>query len=98
MLAILYLLVAIWIGDVLCRRFLAYGSVVHRLACAIVIGLVVSTWVNYLGAAVPVYFYPRWPVPLLSGNILFLLFAYGVWRFWPLDPGLFLPRPPGRTR
>jgi sugar lactone lactonase YvrE len=95
MLAILYLLVAIWIGDVLCRRFLAFGSVLHRLACAFVVGLVVSTWVNYIGVAAA----PQAPFPLLRGNLLFLLFVFAVWKWWKHDePATFLPRPPGRAR
>jgi streptogramin lyase len=94
MLAILYLLVAVWIGDVLCRRFLAFGSVLHRLACAFVVGLVVSTWVNYMGVAVA----PRAPLPLLRGNLLFLVFAFAVWKWWKREPATFLPRPPGRAR
>src|ERR1043166_4598978 len=98
MLAILYLLVAVWVGDVLCRRFLAFASVLHRLSCAVVVGLVVSTRGNYLAAARPVCFFPRWPVPLMSGNLLFLVFVYALWRYWPRDPGMFLLRPPGRAR
>src|SRR5256885_706016 len=98
MLAILYLLVAVWIGDVLCRRFLAFCSGVHRAAPAFVVGLVVSTRGTDLGGALPVSVYPRLPAPLLGGDVLFLAFAFAVWRLWPREPAMFLPRPPGRAR
>jgi DNA-binding beta-propeller fold protein YncE len=94
MLAILYLLVAVWIGDVLCRRFLAFGSVLHRLACAFVVGLVTSTWVTYLGVAA----WPHSPIPLLGGDLLWLVFAFAIWRWWKREPATYLPRPPGRAR
>src|SRR5262245_33330686 len=93
MLALLYLAAAVWIGDVFSRRFFSFGSLLHRLASAFIVGLLVSTWVNFLGVSL----YPRSPVPLLGGNLLFIAFVYAVWRFVPRTPATWLPRPPGRA-
>lgn len=94
MLAILYLIAAIWIGDVICRRFFSYGSFLHRAAAAVLVGLILSTWVTYLGVAA----YPRSPIPLLGGDLLFLAFLAAVWKLWRREPATYLPRPPGRAR
>jgi DNA-binding beta-propeller fold protein YncE len=93
MLAILYLIAAVWLGDVLCRRFLSFGSVVHRLSAAFVVGVLVSTWITYLGVAA----FPRSPIPFLAGDVLFAAVVYVTWRFWPRAPAAFLPRPPGHA-
>jgi hypothetical protein len=92
MLAILYLAVAVWLGDVLCRRFLAFASVIHRASAAIVVGILVSTWITYLAAAA----FPRAPQPLLIGNLLFATLAGAVIFLLRGGGAEWRPRPPGR--
>src|SRR5688500_4122231 len=92
MLSILYLLLAIWIGDILSRRVFPFASILRRMASAFIVGIFVCTWVNYLGVCL----YPRSPVPLLGGNLAFIVFVYFVARYFPREPAQWLPRPPGR--
>jgi hypothetical protein len=92
MLALLYLLAAVWIGDVVARRFFAFGSVLHRLAAAFIVGLLLSTWVTYLGVSL----YPGSPVPLLGGNLLFAALVLAAFRYVRRAPATWLPRPAGR--
>jgi hypothetical protein len=93
MLVLIYLGVAFWVGDLLCRTFFRFMSVLHRASAAVLVGLLVSSWVTFLGASA----FGRSPVPLVAGNILFVLFAVGVGRFWPREPAQWQPRPPGRA-
>ncbi len=74
MLAIVYLLIALLIGDQLCRRFFTFTSLPHRLAADLLIGLLVCTWASYLAALVF-----AWTAnPMLYGNIVFFAAAFGI--------------------
>ena len=48
MLALIYLALAIYIGDFLCRRFYRFVSIGHRSAAAVITGLLISSWFTYL--------------------------------------------------
>src|ERR1051325_2056546 len=95
MLAIIYLAVATYFGDVICRRFFWFLSVQHRLATGFLIGLLLSTWITFLTAVV----FHGTGQPLLLANLIFaLIFAAVAFasRRWPsknLD--VRADRPPG---
>src|SRR5437868_3339302 len=106
MLALIYLGLAICVGDFLCRRFYRFVSVAHRCAAAILVGLLVSSWFTYL-AGLAFAWTPR---PLLWGNLLFFVAAIALlsWPVWKrkIKSGqtapdlhhrsdLYLPRPKG---
>ena len=74
MLALIYLGLALCLGDFLCRRFYRFVSVPHRCATAVLVGLLVSSWFTYLGGLA----FARFWRPLLWGNALFFLTAIGV--------------------
>src|SRR5881392_1423155 len=74
MLALIYLALAIYLGDFLCRRFYRFISVAHRLAAAVLVGLLVSSWFTYLAGLL----FTRAPQPLLWGNLLFFLATIAV--------------------
>jgi hypothetical protein len=93
MLAFLYLAMAVGLGDALCRRFLRFGSAIHRWSTAFVVGLVGATWITYIGAAL----FPRAAQPLLFGNLLFAVTAGALLVLLRGRPAEMLPRPPGRT-
>ena len=77
MLALIYLGLAIALGDLLCRRFYRFVSTAHRWAAAILVGILLSTWFTYLaGLALA-----QTPEPLLSADVLFFVFASGA-IFW----------------
>jgi DNA-binding beta-propeller fold protein YncE len=80
MLALIYLALAIYLGDFLCRRFYRFTSIVHRLGAAIIIGLLISSWVTYLAALL----FTRAKQPLLWGDALFFVAAFTVlcWSLW----------------
>jgi DNA-binding beta-propeller fold protein YncE len=67
MLALIYLGLAVCLGDFLCRRFYPMVSAAHRCAAAILVGLLVSSWFTYL-AGLAFAWASR---PLLWGNLLF---------------------------
>jgi sugar lactone lactonase YvrE len=71
MLALIYLALAIAVGDLLCRRFYRFVSVPHRCAAATLVGLVLGTWFTYL-AGLACY---RTAEPLLWADILFFVAA-----------------------
>jgi DNA-binding beta-propeller fold protein YncE len=71
MLALIYLGLAICVGDLLCRRFYQFASVAHRLAAAVMTGLLVSSWFTYLAGLL----FTRAKQPLLWGNALFFVVA-----------------------
>lgn len=73
MLAILYLIIATAIGDLLGRRFLRFVSLPHRLASAFLIGIILSTWFTYLSA----YAFLSLSNPMLWANVLFFVVAVG---------------------
>src|ERR1051325_1424390 len=69
MLALVYLGLAIALGDVLCRRFYRFVSLPHRCAAAILVGPLLSAWITYLAALA----FSRTSEPLLWADLLFLL-------------------------
>lgn len=73
MFALIYLIVMVFVGDLICRRFYSFVSLPHRLAAAFLSGLLVSTWFTYLGA----FLFSRSSQPLLWGNVLFFAAAIG---------------------
>src|SRR6266446_6318690 len=108
MLALIYLGLAVCLGDFLCRRFYPLVSAAHRCAAAILVGLLVSSWFTYL-AGLAFFWTSR---PLLWANLLFFVAAVVLlsWPKWKgrilktapdeayLKPSkLFLPRPRGSS-
>jgi DNA-binding beta-propeller fold protein YncE len=77
MLALIYLSLAVYLGDHLCRRFYRFVSVPHRLAAAFLVGLLASSWFTYLAARL----FARTSNPMLWGNIAFFIIAAGA-IFW----------------
>jgi DNA-binding beta-propeller fold protein YncE len=77
MLALIYLGVAIALGDLLCRRFYRFVSIPHRWAAAVIVGVVLSTWFTYLA----VLAFSHLAQPLLSADLLFFVVAAGA-IFW----------------
>lgn len=67
MLAIIYLIAAALLGDVICRRFFRFVSLPHRLAAAFLTGLLISTWATYLFSLA----FASTENPLLWGNLFF---------------------------
>ncbi len=67
MLALIYLAVAICVGDLLCRRFYRFVSSAHRLAAAVLVGLLLSSWSTYLLALV----FAQTAKPLLWADLCF---------------------------
>lgn len=47
MLALIYLALAIYIGDFLCRRSYWFVSIGHRSTAAVITGLLISSWFTY---------------------------------------------------
>src|SRR6266516_5935244 len=80
MLALIYFGLAICLGDFLCRRFYQFVSVAHRIAAAVLVGLLVSSWFTYL-AGLAFAWASR---PLLWGNLLFFIAAVALlsWPRW----------------
>ena len=72
MLALIYLILAIYLGDQLSRRFFRYVSVAHRWATAVIVGLLLSTWLTYVTA----WAFRHTSMPLLWGDLCF--FVIGV--------------------
>src|SRR5262249_30226653 len=69
MLALVYLALTFWIGDLICRRFCRFTSALHRAAGAFLVGLLATTWFTYLSARI----FTATTRPLLWGNLLLLL-------------------------
>ena len=69
MLALIYLALAICLGDFLCRRFYQFVSVPHRCATAVLVGLLISSWFTYLAGLA----FARFWRPLLWGDALFFV-------------------------
>jgi DNA-binding beta-propeller fold protein YncE len=80
MLALIYLALAVCLGDLLCRQFYRFVSVAHRCATAVLVGLLVSSWFTYLAGLAFAHFWR----PLLWGDALFFVTAIGVlaWPIW----------------
>lgn len=80
MLALIYLALAIGLGDFLSRRFYRFVSVPHRCATAVLVGLLVSSWFTYLGGLACARFWR----PLLWGDAIFFVAVIAVlcWPKW----------------
>ena len=74
MVALIYLGLAIALGDLLCRRFYRFVSVPHRYAGAILVGILLSTWFTYLAGLA----FAHTAEPLLWGDLLFFVAAAAV--------------------
>ena len=102
MLALLYLSLAIYLGDQLCRRFFRFVSFAHRAAAAVLVGLLLSSWFTYITA----WMFRRTSRPLLWGDLCFFAAATGtIWflnrrarRGLEKHPEFIEPRPPGSAR
>jgi hypothetical protein len=92
MLALIYLALAICLGDLLCRRFYEFISFAHRCAAAVLVGLVVSSWFTYLAGLL----FARTQQPLLWGNLLFFLTTVAVLTWSARQQKTKAPAP-GRT-
>jgi len=71
MLAFVYLAVATYLGDCLCRRFYRFISLPHRWAAAFLIGILVSTWCTYSLAIV--FTFAGTAQPLAWANLFYFL-------------------------
>jgi DNA-binding beta-propeller fold protein YncE len=95
MLALLYLGLAIYLGDQLCRRFFRFLSVAQRCASAVLVGLLASSWFTYLAS----WIFKGTQRPLLWGDLCFFLVAIGsIWlvrRRAPRAARFIRPRVPG---
>ena len=78
MLALVFLGVAVCLGDRICRRFYPFVSNQHRWAAAFIVGLIVAGWVTYLTALA----FGHSALPLFWGNLCFFGVAIGVFT-WP---------------
>src|SRR6058998_1975791 len=96
MLALLYLGLAIALGDLLCRRFYRFVSVPHRYAGAILVGIFFSTWFTYLAGLA----FAHTTEPLLCADGVFFGTAagamYSLSRKAP-EVRMIEPRAPGRA-
>src|SRR5215831_16974660 len=95
MLALIYLGLAIALGDLLCRRFYRFLSFPHRCAAAILAGILLSTLGTYVAASI----FSRAPQPLLWADLLFLVTSAAT-IFWfskrPCKVRTIESRAPGR--
>ena len=97
MLAFVYLAVAIYFGDRICRRLFQFISIQHRIATAFLVGLLVSSWITYLSALAGA----RLRQPLVAGDLSFLvLFVLACYKLPKQKPvrfeGAVGARPDGR--
>src|ERR1051326_8012537 len=74
MLALVYLAVAVCLGDRICRRFYAFVSIPHRLAAAFIVGMLVAGWITYLTALA----FGHTSLPMFWGNLCFFGVAIAV--------------------
>ncbi len=74
MLAFFYLILVFFLGDAVCRRFFPYVSTPHRIATGFLAGLLMSTWLTYLGAAL----FGGTSYPMLAGNLIFAAIAIAI--------------------
>ncbi len=99
MLAILYILALMYFGDLICRRFYRFSSELHRFASAFLVGLLLSSWITYLGALG----FAWTGHAFLSGNLVFLAAVILTTSFFSPRPtseylNTPLPRPSGTDR
>ncbi len=92
MLALVYLTVAICLGDRICRRFYSFVSTPHRWAAALIVGLLVAAWITYLTALA----FARAALPLFWGNLCFFIIATAVFT-WPRWRHKIVKSPPRET-
>src|SRR6266511_3147229 len=96
MLALIYLALAIALGDLICRRFYRFVSVPHRWAAAVLVGILVSTWFTYLAGLA----FAHTAEPLLCADLMFLVVVPGA-IFWlfrkPPRASTIEPRAPGSS-
>ena len=80
MFALIYLALAICVGDFFCRRFYRFVSVAHRCAAALLVGLLISSWFTYLAGLA----FAWTAKPLLWANLLFFLAVLALlsWPKW----------------
>src|SRR6266481_983512 len=96
MVALIYLSLAIALGDLLCRRFYRFVSVPHRYAGAILVGILLSTWFTYLAGLA----FAHTAEPLLWGDLLsFVAAAAVIFCLSRKSPKVQMlePRAPGRA-
>ncbi|PYS40753.1 MAG: hypothetical protein DMF71_12670, partial [Acidobacteria bacterium] len=95
MLALIYLVAATYFGDRICRRFYRFVSIQQRIATSFLVGLLLSTWITYLGSLA----FAGLARPLIAGNIVFLISIALVCYLLPRAslPAAenMRPRPPG---
>jgi DNA-binding beta-propeller fold protein YncE len=77
-LALIYLAVAVYLGDCLCRRFYRFASFPHRCATALIVGLLVASWFTYLVALA----FAKASLPLFWANLFFFVAAMAFFS-WP---------------
>ncbi|HST29827.1 MAG TPA: hypothetical protein VLK27_03190 [Chthoniobacterales bacterium] len=92
MLALVYLAVAVCLGDRICRRYYSFLSIPHRWAAAFIVGLLVSGWITYL----PALALGQTALPLFWGNLCFFTVAIGVLT-WPSWRHKVVKSPPRET-
>jgi DNA-binding beta-propeller fold protein YncE len=97
MFALIYLGLAIALGDVLCRQFYRFVSVPHRWAAAVLVGVFLSTWFTYLAWLA----FAHTAEPLLYADVLFFIVAASAF-FWLSRKApkvdMIAPRAPGSSR
>jgi sugar lactone lactonase YvrE len=99
MLALIYLALAIYLGDQLCRRFFRFVSIAHRCAAAVFVGLLFSSWFTYVLG----WLFARSVRPLFWADLCFFVVAIGaIWllrrrsrRRWGPYGEFIHPRPAG---
>src|SRR5207248_5015073 len=89
MLALVYLAVAICLGDRVCRRFYSFLSMPHRWAAAFIVGSLIAGWLTYLAGLA----FAHALVPLFWGNLFFFTVAIGVFT-WPRWRQKIIKSPP----
>jgi len=97
MLALIYLGLAIALGDLLCRRFYRFASTPHRWAAAILVGVLLSTWFTYLAGLA----FANIAEPLFWADLPFFVVAAGaIFCLSRKAPKLDMigPRAPGSSR
>ena len=97
MLALIYLALAICLGDLLCRRFYRFVSTANRWAAAVLIAILLSTWFTYLAGLGFVHTADA----LLWADLLFFLVAAGaIFCLSRKAPkvDMIAPRAPGSSR
>ena len=103
MLGLIYLFIATIFGDIVCRRFLRFDSLLHRLAASFLTGILLSSCITYVFALG----FSRTANPLLWANLAYFGFVsaciYLLVRFFePVDDFLSgigdNSRPPGNWR